>query len=269
MDNFFSSVKLVEDLETKKTFCVGTVRTNKLAAIPEFLDKSALNSMERGDFMFRTKGNVALTVWKDHKAIYLISNAYPVSGEMTVPRKRKDDGVVEQIQCPPVLPGYNKFMGGVDQNDQKKAYYAISRKSRRWWLRIFWHFLDVAVINAYCLYQENRELAFHPPLLPQPSLDGLAFRSSLIHALCDGFSSRKHTGRPPTVITPSRPVGTHRLVHMSTLQMLKGRCQHCSMLGYRRQSSVGRPRRRRETYFACSVCLVRLCKTPCYDLYHR
>ena len=161
-------------------------------------------------------------------------------------------------------------MGGVDVNDQKKSYYAISRKSRRWWLRLFWHFLDVATVNAHCLYLENRARALHPPLLPQPSLDVLAFRSTLIHTMCDGFTSRKPTGRPPTV-NPSRPlaVHTHRLVHVSTLQMLKGRCQYCSVQGYRRQSSVGRPRKRKETHFACSVCLVRLCKTSCYDLYHR
>ncbi len=97
MDNFFSSVKLVEDLEMKKIFCVGTVRTNKLAAIPDLLDKDTLKSMERGHFMFRTKGSVTVTVWRDNKEMYLLSNAYPVSGEMTVPRKRKEDGVVEQI----------------------------------------------------------------------------------------------------------------------------------------------------------------------------
>ncbi len=198
MDNFFTSVKLLEDLEAKKTFCVGTVRTNKLNNLPDLIDKGTLKAMDRGRFMWRAKENVVGTVWKDNKDIYLISNAYPVSGDTTVPRKRKNDGVVEQILCPPALSGYNKFMGGVDLNDQKKAYYAISRKSRRWWLRIFWHFLDVAVVNAHCLYQENRERAFHPPLLPQPSLDGLAFRSSLIHAMCDGFTSRKPTGRPPT-----------------------------------------------------------------------
>ena len=135
--------------------------------------------------------------------------------ETTVPRKRKEDGVVEQIRCPPVVPGYNKYMGGVDQNDQKKSYYAISRKSRRWWLRIFWHFLDVAVVNAHCLYLENKKRAFHPPLLLQPSLDILAFRCSVIHSLCDGFTSRKPTGRPLTVTSCPLPLGTHRLVHVA------------------------------------------------------
>ena len=84
--------------------------------------------------MFQSKGTITPTVWKDNKDIHLISNAFPVSGEVTVPRKRKADGVVERVPCPPVLPGYNMFMGGVDLNDQKKSYYSVNRRSRRWWL---------------------------------------------------------------------------------------------------------------------------------------
>ena len=97
MDNFFTSVKLAEDLEAKQTFCVGTIRTNKLHTIPELCDQGTLRSMEQGDYICRTKGSIAITVWKDNKEIYLISNAYPVSGDVTVPRKRKEDGVVEMV----------------------------------------------------------------------------------------------------------------------------------------------------------------------------
>jgi len=46
---------------------------------------------------------MTVTVWKDNKEIYLISNVYPVSGDETVPRKWKADGVVEQVSwssCP-------------------------------------------------------------------------------------------------------------------------------------------------------------------------
>ncbi len=86
-------VKLVEDLEAKNIFCAGTVRTNKLAAIPDLLDKATLKHINRSDFMFRTKGSVMVTVWKDRTDIFLMSNAYPVTGDLTVPRKRKEDGV--------------------------------------------------------------------------------------------------------------------------------------------------------------------------------
>ena len=270
LDNFFTSVKLVEDLEVEKVFCAGTVRVNKLQATPELLDKTTLKNMQRGDYLYRTKQNVTVTVWKDNRHIHMISNAYPVSGDTTVKRKRKTDGVVEQVPCPSVICGYNKFMGGVDQNDQKRAYYSINRKSKRWWLRIFLYFLDVAVVNAHCLYIKNRKQTFHPPLVSQSCMDLLAFRTALIHSFCDGFTSRKSVGRPPYV-SPSHALstGNHHLVHVSDLGMPKGRCQHCTLRGFRRKSNAGRPKRRRETYYACSACNIRLCKIPCFDLYHK
>ena len=163
MDNFFTSVKPAEDLEAKQTFCVGTIRTNKLHAISELCDQGTLRSMERGDYICKTKGSITITVWKDNNLPHF----------QRVPCVRRRHRSEEEIgrwcsgadTLSPALPGYNQCMGGVDHNDQNFSYYAINRKSRRWWLRIFYHFLDVAVVNAHCLYLENRQRAFHPPLL--------------------------------------------------------------------------------------------------------
>ena len=107
-------------------FCAGIIRLNELHLTPE-LDKSILENMQRGGYQHRTKESVIVTVWRDNRFIHLtmnrfinlISNAYPVSGDTTVARKCKTDGVVEQVACPPVICGYNSFMGGVDQNDHK------------------------------------------------------------------------------------------------------------------------------------------------------
>lgn len=57
---------------------------------------------------------MAVTVWKDNKDIYLISNVYPVSGDETVPRKWKADGVVEQVpwfSCPAGILEVNGWGG--------------------------------------------------------------------------------------------------------------------------------------------------------------
>ena len=175
-------------------YCAGTIRLNKLHETPELFDKSTLRNMQRGDYLHQTKNSITVTVWRDNRHIHLISNAYPVSGDSTVLRKTKNSGVVNQIPCPPVIRGYNKYMGGVDQNDQKRSYYSINRRSKRWWLRIIWHFLDVAVVNAHCLYIKNKEQVFHPLLISQISMDLLAFRTALIHSFCDGFTSRVSAG---------------------------------------------------------------------------
>jgi hypothetical protein len=33
-----------------------------------------------------------------------------------------------------------------------KFLYGIDRKAKRWWLRLFWHFVDISVVNAFILY---------------------------------------------------------------------------------------------------------------------
>lgn len=36
--------------------------------------------------------------------------------------------------------------------DPLKSMYEIDRKSNNWWHRIFFHFLDITVVNSYILY---------------------------------------------------------------------------------------------------------------------
>jgi hypothetical protein len=50
---------------------------------------------------------------------------------------------------------YNENMGFVDKADMLKALYEVNRKSRKWWHRIFWYFLDVTVVNAFIIYREQ------------------------------------------------------------------------------------------------------------------
>lgn len=46
-------------------------------------------------------------------------------------------------------------MGHVDKADMLKSLYEIYRKSKRWWLRIFWHFIDVTLVNLFILYRKS------------------------------------------------------------------------------------------------------------------
>ena len=43
------------------------------------------------------------------------------------------------------------YMGGVDQADQKRKAYSCSRKSEKWWYRLFWFLLDISIVNAHIL----------------------------------------------------------------------------------------------------------------------
>ena len=49
-------------------------------------------------------------------------------------------------------------MGGVDRLSQVRKTYGFDRKSKRYWIRPFFHFFNYAINNAYLLYKDNCKL---------------------------------------------------------------------------------------------------------------
>ena len=43
-------------------------------------------------------------------------------------------------------------MGCVDKADMLRSLYTIDRKAKRSWLRLFWYFVDVSIVNSFILY---------------------------------------------------------------------------------------------------------------------
>lgn len=57
------------------------------------------------------------------------------------------------IPCPKIVKEYNAHMGGVDLMDSFLGRYRIKVKTRKWYMRIFYHLLDLIVINSWVLYK--------------------------------------------------------------------------------------------------------------------
>ena len=49
----------------------------------------------------------------------------------TVQRKHKD-GTSHTYPCPSTIADYNRYMGGVDSNDQLRGYYHVRLKCRKY-----------------------------------------------------------------------------------------------------------------------------------------
>jgi hypothetical protein len=95
----------------------------------------------------------------------------------------KKTGDKADLQCPESIIDYNKHMGGVDRADQRKESYSLDRKSKRFWLRIFFNFLNVALSNSFILFKNrtNSHMTY------------LVFLSSITTALVDGNQVQKRT----------------------------------------------------------------------------
>ncbi len=69
-----------------------------------------------------------------------------------IERSRTVPGGIETIKKPHMVEDYNKHMGGVDMSDQFVLYYGYAHRNNKWWKRVFFHLLDLCIVNAHILY---------------------------------------------------------------------------------------------------------------------
>ncbi|RZB40587.1 DDE Tnp 1 7 domain containing protein, partial [Asbolus verrucosus] len=129
-----------------KTYTCGTVRKDRKGLPDDFNNDK---NMSRGDYDWRsTAKSIIAMKWMAKKGIYFLSNYHDPEALTSVNRRQKD-GTLQEISCPKLVEDNNKHMRYVDKADMSKSCYELDRKSRRWWLQIFWHFVDVTVVNSF------------------------------------------------------------------------------------------------------------------------
>ena len=142
---------------------MGTIKTNREEYPKALQNKNLLKQMNRDDFHTMACEKTVCTVWKDTKHVSFLSNMHSSHGNCTISRKlRRGENAI--LPCRPCAVDYNKNMGAVDRHDQLVQNYAIDRKSRRWWVRMFVNFLGAIMVNAYIIYKEN----FKNMNMPEP-----------------------------------------------------------------------------------------------------
>ena len=72
-------------------------------------------------------------------------------------------------------------MRGADVFAQRQSYNKIGRRSRKWFYSLLWFMVDIAIHNAYILYQQKHSKQHY---------DEKAFRKELMQLLVAGFSAR-------------------------------------------------------------------------------
>lgn len=140
-DNFFTSVKLAEKLEKKKTTIVGTMNRVRREIPPEI---KSLKAPLHETTVLKNK-NLTLTVYqaKPSKNVLLLSSVHTNVSISTGPKK-----------TPESIEYYNQTKYGVDVVDQMARLYSTKVSSRRWPLQVFYNVLDLAAINAFVLYKD-------------------------------------------------------------------------------------------------------------------
>ena len=187
MDNFFTSVNLVEKLKAEKTTLLGTIRKQRkeVPKIEAMMKDKPLHSSE----VYLSPSNTTLTIYKAKKAklVYLLSSMH----------KTVSVDLAHQKKLPKTVKYYNLSKVGVDVLDQMARYHTCKSATRRWPVAVFYNIIDCACINAYIIYcditgqrlsrrefllQLIKEMCCDPPAesAPAPLPESVVARSSQI-----------------------------------------------------------------------------------------
>lgn len=254
-DNYFTSLPLLRKLKSENIHACGTIRKGR-KGLPD--DMKADKQMKRGEHDWRvTYDGISFMKWVDKRIVTIASNFHDPSQTVTVDRKKKT-GDVETVACPVALIDYNSNMGYVDKADMMKSTYQINRKSKKWWPRILWHFVDVAVVNSFIIYKQR--------LSDGSNVDLKSFRLSIVSGLVGAKTENPRKGRP----VGEKPVSSFK--PNVPLEKRWDQAAHMPKHGNSRRCALCSTRAdQHRTRWSCSTCDVGLClndKKNCFGKYH-
>ncbi|XP_012938598.1 uncharacterized protein LOC106011918 [Aplysia californica] len=160
----------------------------------------------------------------------------------------------EPMMKPDAILFYYRYMFGVDLSDQLRSYYAVGRKSVKWWRYVLWFVVQMSLANASILFKAaNRPLPGN-----QHPFSQLRFRLSyrrLSLATSAGEANHSTAGLGSSLSSDhqiSRMHGREAVCYEGSRNKVK--------------TPKGRPP---ETCYGCLICKSRLCKGKCFASLHQ
>lgn len=92
-------------------------------------------------------------------------------------------GTEIRVENPEIIAQYNKYMGGIDTNDQMLYTYINERRSSRYWKKVTFNIISRMVLHCYILYRENPNIK---------TLTKYKFTANIIEKLSVNWIKRKH-----------------------------------------------------------------------------
>lgn len=252
VDNFYTSVPLLNRLLELDTHCVGTLRRNR-KYLPQGLKDAKLKPGEKKYWRAGTLLAVAFREKKSQTKPVLLISTCNKAADVKVTRASGKEAVI-----PEMVNTYNNNMGGVDLADQKIYTYQQERRSYKWYRKIFHNLLHRYCLNAYIIYckvlRQRAELhqgdRQYNPRDYRP-LTREQFLKSIINSLIGDYRDR---GRPTADMEKSKRCALEKLPKERSskshkLQQRERECVVCSSKAARKRSS-----------WKCSSCNVGVCR---------
>lgn len=242
-DNFFTSLSLLTELETRGFKSTGTIRENRVGKNCPLTASDELKKSGRGafDYAVTTNNKIVICKWNDNNIVNIASNNNQVFPTVQIKRFSQKEKKNIYIPQPALIKKYNENMGGVDRADQNMSLYRVAIRGKKWYFPLITHCVDMAEQNAWLIYRCNKG-----------NMDHLAFRRCLAQGILETFKKvvkRGPSRMPATLHAHSRFDGLDHLVRYQDKQT---RCSQCH----------------RKCNFVCKKCTVALHPKDCFEAYH-
>ena len=187
VDNFYSTLILFRDLFDNGVLATGTILDSR-RSFPAALKNSKewAKGKERGCMRWVRDPPCLVLQWVENKVVSMITTVGNANDHVQVSRKQRNAGTWTNIlvQQPRIFQTYNLKMNAVDRSDQILSTFNIQHKCLRWWKTLFFHLIDMAVVNSYILFLEHK--ANNPNDIERPAgYSQCHFRDELVRQICE------------------------------------------------------------------------------------
>lgn len=194
-------------LRGRGIYGLGTIRSNRIPNCKLSTDKVIQGKAYKRGYMEEYVGtaygvDITTILWKDTRNVRLASTYVGIKPFLTMTSQVQPQKISRydrtnrksiEVDCPRVIKEYNYHMGGVDLMDGLIGRYHIRLKTKSASLKLFYHFLDMAMVNAYLLY---RRIHGEGCIIELPK-----FREQVASALCEYQlkPEKRAVGRPSKI----------------------------------------------------------------------
>ena len=185
VDNFYSTLTLFKHLYDQGVVATGTILPSRRSFPPALKNSQEwAKGRERGSMRWVRDPPCLVLQWVDNKVVSMITTVGNANERGQVTRRVRTDGEWGErlVRQPQIFKTYNMKMNAVDRSDQILSAFSTRRKCVRWWKTLFFHLIDIAVVNSFILFQAHR--ATYPEIERPAEYSQCDFRDEIVREIC-------------------------------------------------------------------------------------